>query len=153
MDEEQQRGFMYLALLEGRKALPGCVPNPPVGCVLVREGSVIAKGYTNSPGRNHAEAMALSLLSGPLTDVAAFVTLEPCSFHGRTPSCAQALVQRGIARVYISILDPDPRNNGAGVKILERAGIEVSLGLLQDIVRSELGPYLARKDNVRPHRS
>ena len=153
MDEEQQRGFMYLALLEGRKALPGCVPNPPVGCVLVREGSVIAKGYTNSPGRNHAEAMALSLLSGSLTDVVAFVTLEPCSFHGRTPSCAQALVQRGIARVYISILDPDPRNNGAGVKILERAGIEVSLGLLQDIVRSELGPYLARKDNVRPHRS
>ena len=153
MDEEQQRGFMYLALLEGRKALPGCVPNPPVGCVLVREGSVIAKGYTNSPGRNHAEAMALSLLSGSLTDVVAFVTLEPCSFHGRTPSCAQALVQRGIARVYISILDPDPRNNGAGVKILERAGIEVSLGLLQDIARSELGPYLARKDHVPPSRS
>ena len=149
MDEEQQKAFMYLALLEGRKALPRCVPNPPVGCVLVRDGNVIAKGYTNPPGRNHAEAMALSLLSGPLTDVTAFVTLEPCSFHGRTPSCAQALAQRGIARVHISILDPDPRNDGAGVKILERAGIEVSVGLLQDISRSELGPYLARKDNLR----
>ena len=85
MNEQQQSEFMYLALIEGRKALPDCLPNPPVGCVLVRDGCVIAKGYTNPPGKNHAEAMALSLLPGPLTDVTAFVTLEPCSFHGRTP--------------------------------------------------------------------
>src|SRR5262249_5043451 len=120
MDEQAQQEFMHLALLEGRKALPGCLPNPPVGCVLVREGLVVATGYTNPPGEKHAEAMALSKLSGALSDVTAFVTLEPCSFHGRTPSCAQALVSRRIARVYISMLDPDPRNNGAGVEILER---------------------------------
>ncbi len=140
---------MHLALLEGRKALPDCIPNPPVGCVLVRQGCVIATGYTHPPGQNHAEAMALSQLTGPLTDVTAFVTLEPCSFHGRTPSCAQALAQRRVARVFIAILDPDPRNNGAGVEILARAGIEVSVGLLEDLARKELGPYLARPDNVR----
>lgn len=148
MNEETRREFMHLALLEGRKALPGCIPNPPVGCVLVRQGRVVAKGYTNPPGEMHAEAMALSLLPGTLDAVTAFVTLEPCSFHGRTPSCAEALVQRKVARVYISMLDPDPRNNGAGVKILERAGIVVSVGILEDIARRELGPYLARKDNV-----
>jgi hypothetical protein len=85
VDADAQRDFMNLALIEGRKALPGCIPNPPVGCVLVREGKVVASGYTLPPGNLHAEAMALSQLSGPLTDVTAFVTLEPCSFHGRTP--------------------------------------------------------------------
>ncbi len=149
IDAERQRELMYLALLEGRKALPGCIPNPPVGCVLVRHERVIARGYTNPPGQNHAEAMALSLISEPLTDVTAFVTLEPCSFHGRTPSCAEALVRRRIGRVYIAILDPDPRNNGAGLNILQRAGIEVSVGLLEDLARRELGPYLARPDNAR----
>ena len=144
---------MSLALLEGRKALPGCIPNPPVGCVLVRDGRVVAMGHTNPPGEKHAEAMALSLLSGPLTDVTAFVTLEPCSFHGRTPSCAQDLVLRKVARVFISILDPDTRNSGAGVKMLKQAGIEVSVGVLEDLARRELGPYLARQDNVLPSRS
>ncbi|HEY4213595.1 MAG TPA: bifunctional diaminohydroxyphosphoribosylaminopyrimidine deaminase/5-amino-6-(5-phosphoribosylamino)uracil reductase RibD [Steroidobacteraceae bacterium] len=150
MDEQSLRQFMQLALIEGRKALPGCVPNPPVGCVLVRDGRVIATGHTNVPGQKHAEAMALSQLSGALTDVTAFVTLEPCSFHGRTPSCAQELVLRKVARVYVSILDPDPRNNGAGVEILKRAGIEVSIGLLHERARQDLAPYLALKDNVLP---
>jgi pyrimidine deaminase RibD-like protein len=94
--------------------------------------------------------MALTLLSGPLTDVTAFVTLEPCSFHGRTPSCTEELVLRRVARVYISILDPDTRNNGAGVEILKRAGIEVTVGLLEELARQELSPYLARTENVLP---
>jgi pyrimidine deaminase RibD-like protein len=123
MDEHLQRQFMRLALLEGRKALPGCIPNPPVGCVLVRQGRVVASGHTNPPGKMHAEAMALSQLTGPLTDV---------------------------TRVYISMLDPDTRNNGAGVEVLKRAGIEVSVGMLEELARHDLGPYLARKDNVLP---
>jgi len=150
MNEESQSRFMSLALLEGRKALPACIPNPPVGCVLVRNGKVIAAGYTNAPGLPHAEAMALSQLEGPLDDVTAFVTLEPCSFRGRTPSCALELVVRKIARVVIAMLDPDPRNNGAGVEILRRAGIEVSLGVLEEQARGELSPYLARPDNRVP---
>src|SRR3954465_3425793 len=106
MDEHLQRPFMRLALLEGRKALPGCIPNPPVGCVLVRQGRVVASGHTNPPGKMHAEAMALSQLTGPLTDV---------------------------TRVYISMLAPDTRNNGAGVEVLKRAGIEVSVGMLEEL--------------------
>jgi pyrimidine deaminase RibD-like protein len=148
MDEESQRRFMALALAEGRKALPGCIPNPPVGCVLVRDGRVIATGYTSSPGKPHAEAMALSQLTGDLNDVTAFVTLEPCSFRGRTPSCALELASRKIGRVFVAMLDPDVRNNGAGMQILQGAGIDVCVGLLADQAREELGPYLARPDNV-----
>jgi pyrimidine deaminase RibD-like protein len=148
MDEEGQRRFMSLALVEGRKALPGCIPNPPVGCVLVRGGRVVAAGYTNPPGKPHAEAMAMSQLAGSLSDVTAFVTLEPCSFRGRTPSCASELVARQVGRVFVAMLDPDPRNNGAGVEILRRAGVEVHVGVLEEQARKELAPYLARPDNV-----
>jgi pyrimidine deaminase RibD-like protein len=150
MDEQTQREFMHLALLEGRKALPACLPNPPVGCVLVRDGQVIATGHTSPPGMPHAEALALSQLSGQLTDVIAFVTLEPCSFHARTPSCAKALVAHRIVRVFIALLDPDPRNNGAGVEILREAGIEACVGLLGESAQKDLGPYLALKENRLP---
>jgi pyrimidine deaminase RibD-like protein len=135
--------FMHLALLEGRKAIPACFPNPPVGCVLVRDGQIIASGFTQPPGQHHAEAMALSQVTGDLSDVTAFVTLEPCSFHGRTPSCANALVARGIGRVVVATLDPDPRNSGAGIEILKTAGVEVSVGTLEHSAIEDLGPYLA----------
>lgn len=104
--------FMHQALSEGRRALPACLPNPPVGCVLVRNGQIIARGFTQAPGQHHAEAMAMAQLDGDADDVTAYVTLEPCSFHGRTPSCATALVKRGIQRVCVAMLDPDPRNAG-----------------------------------------
>ncbi|MFD1121422.1 bifunctional diaminohydroxyphosphoribosylaminopyrimidine deaminase/5-amino-6-(5-phosphoribosylamino)uracil reductase RibD [Methylophilus flavus] len=136
--------FMRLAQLEGRKALPKCLPNPPIGCVLVRDGRVIASGYTQSPGQYHAEAMALSQLEGDLSDVIANVTLEPCSFHGRTPSCAKALVTRGIKRVVVSMPDPDPRNAGAGIEMLKAAGVEVTVGVLEKSVLKDIGPYLAK---------
>ncbi|MFJ4373954.1 bifunctional diaminohydroxyphosphoribosylaminopyrimidine deaminase/5-amino-6-(5-phosphoribosylamino)uracil reductase RibD [Pseudomonas japonica] len=134
--------FMSLALAQGRQALPACLPNPPVGCVIVREGRVVASGFTQAPGQHHAEAMALSQLEGGLDELTAYVTLEPCSFAGRTPSCARALVSAGIARVHVAMLDPDPRNAGAGIEILRQAGIEVTLGLLQDEARRDLQPYL-----------
>jgi riboflavin biosynthesis protein RibD len=148
MDEPMQRQFMQQALTEGRKALPGCIPNPPVGCVLVREGKIVAAGHTQPPGQPHAEAMALAQLSGSLENVTAFVTLEPCSFHGRTPACARELIARGVRRVIVAMLDPDVRNAGAGIKLLRDAGVEVQLGILESQAREALGPYLARKDNV-----
>lgn len=135
--------FMHLALLEGRKALPACLPNPPVGCVLVRDGNVVASGFTQHPGQHHAEAMALSNVAGDLSDVTAYVTLEPCSFHGRTPSCAETLVNSGIKRVVVATLDPDPRNSGAGVEILKRAGVEVTMGILEKRVLEDIVAYLA----------
>ena len=75
--------FMRAALTEGRKALPLCLPNPPVGCVLVKAGAIVARGHTQPPGLDHAEAMALSQVLGDLTSITAYVTLEPCSFQGR----------------------------------------------------------------------
>ncbi|WP_341646999.1 bifunctional diaminohydroxyphosphoribosylaminopyrimidine deaminase/5-amino-6-(5-phosphoribosylamino)uracil reductase RibD [Thauera sp. SDU_THAU2] len=134
--------FMHLALLEGRKALPACLPNPPVGCVLVKSGRVIASGFTQKPGEHHAEAMALSQVFGEASGVTAYVTLEPCSFHGRTPSCARMLVARGISSVVVAMFDPDPRNAGAGIEILRAAGVEVVTGLLEDRALEDLGPYL-----------
>jgi pyrimidine deaminase RibD-like protein len=136
--------FMREALQEGRKALPDCLPNPPVGCVLVQDGVIIARGYTNPPGRHHAEAMALSQVRGDLHAVAAFVTLEPCSFYGRTPSCAFALVARKIKKVFVALIDPHPRNQGRGIRILQEAGIPVTVGLLQQEAEKDLSAYLLR---------
>jgi len=144
----QDEDFMRLALLAGQNALPTCLPNPPVGCVLVKNGRVIARGFTQQSGQYHAEAMALSQVSGDLSDVTAYVALEPCSFHGRTPSCAKALVTRGIKRVVVAMLDPDPRNSGAGIEILRAAGIEVSVGLLEQDARQDIGQYLI--ENTKP---
>lgn len=135
--------FMHHALRLGRQAWPACRPNPPVGCVLVKEGRVVASGYTQSPGQPHAEAMALSKVSGDLSELTAYVTLEPCAFHGRTPSCAKTLAASGIKRVVIATLDPDPRNAGAGVDILRAAGIEVTVGVLEQRVLKDIGAYLA----------
>lgn len=139
---DTDRLFMHQALNLGRRALPACHPNPPVGCVIVRNGAIVASGYTQAPGQHHAEAMALSQLAQGLDGLTAYVTLEPCSFAGRTPSCALALVRAGVERVQVAMLDPDPRNAGAGIAILRQAGIEVSVGLLAGQASQDLGPYL-----------
>ena len=140
--------FMHLALAEGRKALPGCLPNPPVGCVLTEGGVVVARGHTGRPGEHHAESLALSLLpAARLPEVTAYVTLEPCSFHGRTPSCARALVNREVSRVVVAVLDPDVRNNGAGIAILREGGVEVELGVCGREALRDLAPYLALAAN------
>lgn len=136
--------FMTAALVEGRKALPECLPNPPVGCVLVREGKIIARGYSNPPGQFHAEAMALAQVRGSLRDVTAFVTLEPCSFYGRTPSCARALVERKIRDVFVALIDPHPKNRGRGIQILKNADIPVQVGLLEEVAEKDLGLYLCK---------
>lgn len=139
--------FMREALAEGRKALPACLPNPPVGCVLVRGGCIAARGHTQPPGQDHAEAMALRQVEGDLADVVAYVTLEPCSFRGRTPSCAIALVDRGVRHVVVAIIDPDPRNRGAGLEMLRMRGVRVDVGVVAEQAALELGPYLALPEN------
>jgi pyrimidine deaminase RibD-like protein len=139
---ERVNFFMEEALRVSKLALPECLPNPPVGCVLVKDDSIIATGYTDKPGSLHAEAYALSKVSGELKSVTAFVTLEPCSFFGRTPSCAHALVERGLRSIFVALLDSDPRNNGKGIQILKDAGINVELGILSEKVNSFIKPYL-----------
>ncbi len=143
MNQESAEYFMRVALIEGRKAREICGDNPPVGCVLVCDGIIVSRGHTNEPGKPHAEAMALANLQGGLQDVIAFVTLEPCSFHGRTPSCAEALVKYGVSELYVGLIDPDLRNNGAGIRIFENAGIKVNVGMLSDEIFQEIGSFLA----------
>jgi pyrimidine deaminase RibD-like protein len=112
--------------------------------VIVRGAEVVARGYTGTPGTPHAEAAALLAL-GPDVDaegLTMFVTLEPCAFVGRTPSCARALVMSGIRTVFVGTIDPDPRNNGAGIEIMRAAGIDVHVGVLESMVLAFLAPYL-----------
>lgn len=139
--------FMLSALSQSKKALPECLPNPPVGCVIVHAHKIIAAGFTRSPGKNHAEADALSQIQGQDFDVLQmYVTLEPCSFQGRTPSCALAIANDSrIHEIYVSIIDPDPRNNGKGLDILKTAGKIVHVGLCADEVNVFLSQYLLAK--------
>lgn len=141
-DFAQDHYFMRLALEESYKALPTCVPNPPVGCVLISNNTLICRGFTHPPGGFHAEAHALSQITGDLEDVTAYVTLEPCAFDGRTPSCATSLLQRKIKTVVVSLIDPDPRNNGKGIELLRSSGILVRTGVLESAVSAFIRPYL-----------
>src|SRR5690606_5161280 len=122
---------MALALEWARKGLYITTPNPRVGCVLVKAGQVIGEGYTQPPGHAHAEVQALRDATARGYDVrgaSAYVTLEPCSHHGRTPPCADALVAAGIGRVVAAMADPNPLVAGQGLERLRAAGIEVVSG-------------------------
>ncbi|MBY5946785.1 bifunctional diaminohydroxyphosphoribosylaminopyrimidine deaminase/5-amino-6-(5-phosphoribosylamino)uracil reductase RibD [Photobacterium rosenbergii] len=136
--------FMLRALELSQQALPDCQPNPPVGCVLVKGNQIVAEGHTQKIGGNHAEVEALNAYSGSMEGVTAYVTLEPCSFVGRTPACAKTLAKAGIKHVVVAMLDPDPRNSGKGIAILEQAGVTVEVGLCQAQVSPFLGPYLGK---------
>ncbi|AFY35539.1 diaminohydroxyphosphoribosylaminopyrimidine deaminase [Calothrix sp. PCC 7507] len=137
---------MLTALIQSRKALPECLPNPPVGCVIVDCEKIVATGYTRAPGKHHAEADALNQIRDQVFDcLKMYVTLEPCSFHGRTPACALAIAQDPrISEIYVSIVDPEPRNNGKGLDILRKAGKIVHVGLCADEVNAFLQQYLLK---------
>jgi len=120
--------MMRAALALARRSLGRTWPNPSVGCVIVRDGCVIARGRTQKGGRPHAEADALAHARESLKGATVYVTLEPCSHHGRTPPCADALMAAGIARVVSALEDPDPRVKGQGHARLKAAGITVEVG-------------------------
>jgi diaminohydroxyphosphoribosylaminopyrimidine deaminase/5-amino-6-(5-phosphoribosylamino)uracil reductase len=120
--------MMRAALALARRSLGRTWPNPSVGCVIVRDGRVIARGRTREGGRPHAEADAIAHAGEPLKGATVYVTLEPCSHHGRTPPCADALVAAGVARVVSALEDPDPRVKGQGHARLKAAGIAVEVG-------------------------
>jgi len=124
-------------------------PNPWVGCVVVADGAVF-EGRTHPPGGPHAEADALAQAGDQARGATAYVTLEPCSHHGRTPPCAEALIAAGVRRVVVAIDDPDPRVSGRGVDALRDAGVEVVVGIGRDAAERLLAPYLKHRSTGRP---
>lgn len=141
---------MRAALALARRSLGNTWPNPAVGCVLVRDGRVVGRGWTAPGGRPHAEAVALAQAGDLARGATAYVTLEPCSHHGRTPPCADALVAAGMARAVVACGDPDPRVDGRGVAALRAAGIEVAVGLMADEAEALQAGFLARVRLGRP---
>ena len=123
--------FMKIALRLARRGLGTVWPNPAVGCVLVKNNQIIATGWTQAGGRPHAEAHALSKTQNT-QGATAYVTLEPCAHHGKTPPCAHALINAGIEHVIIGCTDPDPRVAGKGIEILKNAGIKVTTSVLEN---------------------
>lgn len=124
------RAWMARALNRARLGEIGTYPNPRVGCVIVRDGEILAEGHHAECGGPHAEVAALEALSAPeasLTEATAYVTLEPCSHHGRTPPCSDRLIASGIGRVVVGMQDPDPRVAGSGIDRMRAAGITVDV--------------------------
>ena len=127
-------------------------PNPWVGAVIVgRDGALVATGATEPPGGRHAEIVALDAAGDRAAGATLVCTLEPCSHHGRTPPCADAIIAAGVRRVVIAVNDPDPLVAGAGVDRLRAAGIEVEVGLLADRVEAQLAAYLHHRRTGRPY--
>ena len=126
---------MTRALQLAANGLYTTTPNPRVGCVLVRAADVVGEGWHARAGGPHAEVEALAMAGANARGATAYVTLEPCSHHGRTPPCADALIAAGVARVVVAMRDPNPAVSGAGLERLRKAGIEVAVGLAEDEAR------------------
>jgi diaminohydroxyphosphoribosylaminopyrimidine deaminase/5-amino-6-(5-phosphoribosylamino)uracil reductase len=141
---------MRAALSLARRGNGRTWPNPSVGCVIVKDGRVLGRATTAQGGRPHAEPQALAMAGAAARGATAYVTLEPCCFHGRTPPCTDALVAAGIARVVVGVRDPDPRVNGAGLARLRAAGIEVVEGVLEDEAADVVAGFFSRVQRARP---
>lgn len=149
MTQGDDARFMALALSLGMRGQGRTWPNPHVGCVIVREGRIIGRGWTQPGGRPHAERVALAQ-AGDARGATAYVTLEPCAHHGKTSPCADALVDAGVARVVYAIGDPDPRVAGKGAAILRDAGIEVTEGPGAEAALRLHAGFLSRIEKGRP---
>lgn len=129
--------FMKRALELAEKGVGYTKPNPMVGAVIVRDGKIIGEGYHEICGSHHAEINAFRNATLDVSGATMYVTLEPCSHYGRTPPCAHAIVEKGIKKVVIGLLDPNPLVSGKGVEILKNNGIEVVIGILEDEGRKQ----------------
>lgn len=148
MGSAADRRFMRLAIALGARGLGRVWPNPAVGCVIVREGRILARGWTQPGGRPHAEAMALACCDA--RGATAYVSLEPCAHHGRTPPCCDALIAAGVARVVTALTDPDPRVAGQGHARLRAAGVVVDEGVEAEAAAIANAGFLLRVTKGRP---
>ena len=148
--EEDDRRFMNTALGLARRGLGSVWPNPAVGCVLVRDGTVVGRGWTQPGGRPHAETEALARAGSRARGATAYVSLEPCDHHGQTPPCTDALIAAGVARCVVACEDPDPRVSGTGLAHLRAAGIAVTTGVGAAQARSLNHGFFLRLAHDRP---
>src|SRR4051794_37565023 len=144
-DEE----LMWRAMALAASVRGNTSPNPWVGAVLATEDGLF-EGATQPPGGPHAEAVALEAAGEAARGATLYVTLEPCSHTGRTGPCADAVIESGVARVVVGIVDPDEKVAGSGIKRLQEAGIQVDVGLYQDEIAAQLAPYLKHRATGRP---
>ncbi len=142
--------WMARALRLARRGLYTTDPNPRVGCVLVCDGRVVGEGWHERAGAPHAEVVALRQAGKAARGATCYVTLEPCSHHGRTPPCADALVAAGVVRVVAAMEDPNPRVRGRGLARLRAAGISVACGLMEGLARELNIGFVARMERGRP---
>ncbi|WP_447588965.1 bifunctional diaminohydroxyphosphoribosylaminopyrimidine deaminase/5-amino-6-(5-phosphoribosylamino)uracil reductase RibD [Aquipseudomonas campi] len=142
--------FMARALELARKGLYSTHPNPRVGCVIVRDGQIVGEGWHARAGEPHAEVHALRQAGDKARGATAYVTLEPCSHHGRTPPCADALVAAGVSRVVAAMQDPNPEVSGRGLLRLMQTGIAVSSGVLEAEARSLNAGFIKRMEQALP---
>ncbi len=143
--------FMQLALTLGRRGLGQSWPNPSVGAVIVKDGVVAGRGWTQKGGRPHAEAEALRRAGEAARGATMYVTLEPCSHHGRTPPCADAIVAAGIVRVFSAMVDPNPEVAGKGHWRLAEAGVVVDVGLCAEDAKRAHAGHIRSMTDARPH--
>jgi diaminohydroxyphosphoribosylaminopyrimidine deaminase / 5-amino-6-(5-phosphoribosylamino)uracil reductase len=142
---------MTLALTLGRRGLGRTWPNPAVGAVIVKDGVIVARGWTQDGGRPHAEVEALRRAGEAARGATLYVTLEPCSHHGKSPPCAEAIVAAGVERVVSALEDPNAKVAGSGHKRLSAAGIAVEVGNCADEARHDHAGHIRRVRDGRPH--
>jgi diaminohydroxyphosphoribosylaminopyrimidine deaminase/5-amino-6-(5-phosphoribosylamino)uracil reductase len=144
--------LMSMAMDEGERARLHAPPNPWVGALIVNDhGVIVGDGHTQAPGESHAEIEALRRAGGAARGATMVVTLEPCSHVGRTGPCAEAIIEAGIARVVVGMIDPDPRVAGGGIELLKASGVDVEVGIEKDAVAAQLAPYLWQRVTARPY--
>ena len=146
----QDVAFMQLALDLAKRGEFTTTPNPSVGCVLVKDGKVVGKGFHAKAGEPHAEVMALREAGENARGATAYVTLEPCSHFGRTPPCAKGLVEAGVSKVIAAMCDPNPQVAGKGLQILSDAGIQSAVGLLEENAEQLNKGFLKRMRTGKP---
>lgn len=136
--------WMRLALSLGRRGMGQTWPNPAVGCVIIKDGRVVGRGWTKPGGRPHAETEALLQAGADANGATAYVTLEPCAHVGKSQPCVDALIKSGVARVVSALEDPDPRVAGKGHALLQAAGIDLTRGCLGEIAAEDHAGFLKR---------
>ena len=148
--DERDQHYMAMALALGERGLGRVWPNPSVGCVLVKDGAVVGRGWTQPPPGNHGEVEALRRAGDQAFGATAYVTLEPCCHYGRTPPCTMALIHAGVRRVVVAAMDPFSRVDGRGIEQLRQSGISVDVGLMREEAEAQQVGFLLNVTKKRP---